>query len=1028
MKNKEITLDDLLIAYRKAKVNAYYETGHVTSIDFAEYEHNLIDNLNSFLKEFNDYNSNWFLSKDFIGQHRYALKKVEVAENELTSKVDKSCSFTYFSNSKRSWDNMQVKKIDYRIIGKHSVNFHILSSLWLENVGFKLDAKISKNSYGCRLKATNNESPDSSKKSINKDVHGHFKPYINNYQNWQRNGLDVISNSIKANKKVIAITTDLAKYYHRIDAEFLLNKDLYDLLGIELSPLDKKINHLLVEAINFWSDNVYNDTNTPKDFKFNKHSGIPMGLGASKVIANILLWELDTQIETQISPLYYGRYVDDILLVLEDVDTIKNSLDFWTFLEKRINNLQKFKNKKNNENEHQNEYIPKDGNWTFCTSYSSNSLIEFNNCKEKYFFLEGKSGESFLTILKESLDENSSEWNLPPDIYNDIDAFSEEVSKATTDNQESANGLRKSDGLSLQRLKFVLYLKRLEVSVKYLPQKQWQKPFDSFMELCIEHTITPDCLDVYTKYYPRVVGICISVNNFEYVKKMVNAIKDAFTSIKKSIDNETERIKIAENLLFDQIEESMLCNFNLSLSHYEYLKITLEVLGKNQYDKNTVSKLVSADLHRIPFKEFVLKRDKDLHKILTEHSISITSFENMKLKDLNKLFNILNFCKTILPNKQTVDSAYGQVPLGFLFYTRPFTLFELSYLIRDWHERDNFISFCRIFNIDFKQREDNSDTIADKEQSINENLKFINLDSGEIKLDKTIAFTSLETKEESWLAVVQEHGVEPDFERVERIFRLVEDILRCKLYNGKRIHYVLFPELSIPRDLLSYISHLFLKKGISVIAGMEYEIIPNKDQINQPHINNYVSNQLIYVLTVKGEYQKSHVIIRQEKEIPALQEERDLYNVGGAILRAQSTQKYIINHDGFYFAGLICNDFLDIKNRAMFRGLIDALIVAEWNKDTKTYNALVEATANDLHTCIMQVNNRKYGDTRLRIPYKEDFMKDAVRVKGGELDYFVVATLPITELRRFQRHHRSPNGPFKPVPTGYIISNGRKKL
>ncbi|MFN9115299.1 MAG: Reverse transcriptase, partial [Bacteroidota bacterium] len=186
------------------------------------------------------------------------------------------------------------------------------------------------------------------------------------------------------------------------------------------------------------------------------------------------------------------------------------------------------------------------------------------------------------------------------------------------------------------------------------------------------------------------------------------------------------------------------------------------------------------------------------------------------------------------------------------------------------------------------------------------------------------------------------------------------------------------------------------------------------------------NSQLLYALALDLKYTHGHIIFKQEKVKPALQEEKYLYNKGGAVLSPINSHKYVVNHNGFYFSGLICNEFLNIRDRANLRGLIDALIVIEWNKDINTYNALVESAANDLHCCVIQVNNRLYGDTRLRIPYKEDYMKDAVRVRGGELDYFVISTLPVIALREFQRDYRSGDKPFKPVPTGYEMSPERR--
>ena len=55
-------------------------------------------------------------------------------------------------------------------------------------------------------------------------------------------------------------------------------------------------------------------------------------------------------------------------------------------------------------------------------------------------------------------------------------------------------------------------------------------------------------------------------------------------------------------------------------------------------------------------------------------------------------------------------------------------------------------------------------------------------------------------------------------------------------------------------------------------------------------------------------------------------------------------------------------------------------------------------------------------------------MRDLVRIKGGILDYFVVGEIDIKQLRRFQSPHRSPSGPFKPVPDGFSISFERETL
>lgn len=131
-------------------------------------------------------------------------------------------------------------------------------------------------------------------------------------------------------------------------------------------------------------------------------------------------------------------------------------------------------------------------------------------------------------------------------------------------------------------------------------------------------------------------------------------------------------------------------------------------------------------------------------------------------------------------------------------------------------------------------------------------------------------------------------------------------------------------------------------------------------------------------------------------------------------------------HRGFCFSVLICSDLTNIEHRHRLRGKVDALFALEWNSDTKTFASLVEATASDLHAYVAQVNNRTYGDSRLRAPAVEDYLRDVVQVKGGVSDYYVLGEIDHLALRKEQcRPPRKRK--FKPVPIGYKISPLRKK-
>jgi hypothetical protein len=63
------------------------------------------------------------------------------------------------------------------------------------------------------------------------------------------------------------------------------------------------------------------------------------------------------------------------------------------------------------------------------------------------------------------------------------------------------------------------------------------------------------------------------------------------------------------------------------------------------------------------------------------------------------------------------------------------------------------------------------------------------------------------------------------------------------------------------------------------------------------------------------------------------------------------------------------------------------------------------------------------------VPAKQSFNRDLARVRGGENDFVVAATVDIKELRAFQSRSTrwtQESDKFKPLPEGFKISKFRK--
>lgn len=291
-----------------------------------------------------------------------------------------------------------------------------------------------------------------------------------------------------------------------------------------------------------------------------------------------------------------------------------------------------------------------------------------------------------------------------------------------------------------------------------------------------------------------------------------------------------------------------------------------------------------------------------------------------------------------------------------------------------------------------------------------------------------IAITSYLTELRSWKSRVKGKS-DLSVERFNKLLKLVRETSQLR----PRPHYVVFPELSIPREWLMEVASALQRSRISLIAGVEYEIslTPGRRVCHNSAFLFLRSTDLGY---------STYRLIRQDKTFPALEEERDLQEISNLKLVPKTPYDFgfsknnaprpVFKHGQFHFGILICNELTNIEFRSQFRGKVDALFVLEWNKDLKTFAPLVEAAASDVHCYVVQVNNRMYGDSRIRVPAKDDWNRDLVRVQGGVNDYLVVGEVDFQSLRKFQSQYRSPTDKgvlFKPVPTGFVISASRNQ-
>ena len=93
-----ISLDDLVIAYRKAKADAFYENGHHTALSFARYEANLFENLDHLHTRIYSKTNAWLKSKAFVGTYSFILKSIEYSRSNEEA-IGSEKEFVFYSDS-----------------------------------------------------------------------------------------------------------------------------------------------------------------------------------------------------------------------------------------------------------------------------------------------------------------------------------------------------------------------------------------------------------------------------------------------------------------------------------------------------------------------------------------------------------------------------------------------------------------------------------------------------------------------------------------------------------------------------------------------------------------------------------------------------------------------------------------------------------------------------------------------------------------------------------------------------------------
>jgi hypothetical protein len=919
----------------------------------------------------------------FVGGYSYLPKTLAATD------VNASRPLESFVNADvdKGWDALVARvphSSTFRLVGEHTVPFHVLSALWIQKAGHIYDATLTGHVYAARVRRRYSEPgqpPSASDTSM-----GSFKPYQYGYRDWRLNGLAAIRRALADSRPVIVVTADLKRFYHETSPDFLLSGRFLRSFGISLSTDQMLLTRQLIRAIRTWARQTPEHQQQPG-------RGLPVGLSASRLIANVVLAAFDRFVIQRVQPLHYGRYVDDIFLVLDNATGLATASDVWNWLSGRSDGML--------------SVGEEDGRpaYRLQLPYSPGSNLRFAGDKQKVFALKGEPGIALLDSITKTVAERSSDWRLLPDLPAHPGQLTTDFIVAGEDGTEEVDSLRKSDGLSVRRLAFALRLRNCEAVARDLEPVSWAEHRYAFFRTVLHSVMTVPGLFDFGSYFPRLLGLAVACGDWSYGIDILRRLDHVFERTRHTTEADETRLAKCRSSLFRSCYEATLAaapRVSVDDPGFAELLSQLAAVARVPSDPSRAlelsNALYSADLAREPFRDAWLDAGPFAPIAAPFDPIHLPEEVSARLRvEDSEAFT-----------RQSGMGWSQRLLRATVFPTRPFTVSEITLMdqvslvaparLRRWIRAMRGSELAAVA------------TIGTEPSSIGATIA-VPVDRRSAK--PLIALPCIETKIESWKATVMGTG-EPDSERYFRITKLVNDVLRVR----PLIQYLVMPELSLPRKWFNRLAHKLSHSGVSLVAGLEYH----------HHSASFVSNQVRASLVTDQFGFTTPLMYVQEKERPAVKEALDLKTLAGKTLQAVNKPiKPVVQHGDFHFAILICSELTNLTFRESLRGRVDALIVPEWNPDINSFASFVESSALDVHCYVVQVNNRTYGDTRVRAPYRDLFRRDVARVKGGECDYFVVARIDVPGLRRF--HSLVPSPPdeiFKPVPDGFVIAPDRR--
>lgn len=900
---------------------------------------------------------------------------------------------------------------------KASIDIHLISIVWILKYGIYLDAELSEDCMGNRL-LLDSDGKVARGRSL-------FQRYEKKYQNWWSKGIKATKELLEKKENVTIINVDFKDFYHSIVFDFdQLTKKLSKIEKIRKEIKEDPIHEYFIKIHQkyFKQLRAYNINGVSDKCGGNK-TPLPIGMLSSYVLGNWYLKEFDENVAKKLRPTYYGRYVDDIMIVLKD--TLIEKYDCPEQKKTKDPSITKFyldeyfkgifeKDKENdyhvantNKKEYKNVKIQKDKLfiYQFNAKLSPNLLHRFEE--------EQRERVSAFQFLSEDDD----------DTFKNLDEITFESNFDTTNDSKA-----KFKNLDDNKFKLAVYLSKLIRGTLISGSDYYDEEAKKIKKFFKGYYLIKNYY-----FWEKLFAFWIIKGESETVVKLVEEIERQIEELQPNKDEKDIDYEVMLPKLKDSLHHHLINA--LAMAHAIHPDLKNEKGNKNY--QNLIKRLLGSEELELRYRKSGLIRKSYVYFPLLQFT-DIARKEQFSLCSRQNIEQILLSGKGIIDPKTTFFPYRIKLYEAILFKTyERLSAFNKYYKTKHKYKNKDYLDTQAILNKGFNffyqvnnlGQYDSEENIKkeyfqqiDTKKSQVYPLKHKGLkeavfkvpNSGELKngkfrvsmINKYVDFKDYEKSLEGTPNINATR-----FDEFNQIWDDVKKVPNCDLF--------IMPELALPHSFLSFYTMKTVYEQIGFVSGIEHMKVGNLGFnfiFTCLPLEVYGDRDAIPILRVKNHYAPAEEVWIEGKRMIVPKPDPYRYN--------------LIQWRNLYFSDYYCFELADIKHRHLFYGLMDVVFAPVWNPDMNYYNSLVETASRDMHTTFVLTNTTQYGDSRATIPAKRDHM-DKARVKGGTVhDYkatLLVVDLKIKQIRYFQTHayvsvddfNKKHSSHYKPLPPDY---------